>query len=210
MQGNKTIKKNKKNKQGFTLVELLVSIAVFMSVMVVAVSSLMSIIDANKKAQAIKSDIDNVTFAVESISRDMRMGTDYRCGNSTSESQGTINLLDVCEGKGRNAIQYVNANGDTIQYRFVSTPTIEENGLGNIQKKCVNCSPDNSWQSLTSPQSMVNITNMNFYILGVDSSSINRQPRVLITVEGKIINKNDTTEFNLQTTASQRARAVVD
>src|ERR1035437_536037 len=76
-----TKNKNQKNslKKGFSLVEMLVAVGIFMSIMTIAISSLISIIGANKKAQAIKSTIDSVTFAVENISRDMRMGIDYEC-----------------------------------------------------------------------------------------------------------------------------------
>ena len=184
-----------KNK-GFTLVEMLVSIAVFMSVMVVAVSSLLSIIDANKKAQNIKSVIDNVTFAVESISRDMRVGTNYQCSLSAT----SLDFATGCGTSGGKAIQYSNGV-DTIQYRYVNGANLlSTDGGGNIQKRTI---PDTTWYSMTAPTSTVNITNMSFYVLG---TSAGQQPRVIITAEGQIINKNTTTEFNLQTTASERAR----
>ena len=96
--------KNRSLLEGFTLVEMLVAIAVFMSVMVVAIGALMSIINANKKNQAIKSVVDNVTFALDSISRDMRSGINYKCSpdGSSYTSDNCINSVST----GINYIQY--------------------------------------------------------------------------------------------------------
>ena len=84
----KIIKKQNKNlNKGFSLVEMLVAVGIFMSIMTIAISSLISIIAANKKAQSIKSTIDSVTFAVENISRDMRVGSYYQCWDGQSFGQ---------------------------------------------------------------------------------------------------------------------------
>jgi prepilin-type N-terminal cleavage/methylation domain-containing protein len=72
--------------RGFTLVEMIVSLAIFAVVAVIAVGALLKVIDANKKAQSIQSSITNINFALESISRDIRVGTDYTCGNSSELS----------------------------------------------------------------------------------------------------------------------------
>ena len=83
---------NTKLKNGFSLVEMLVAIAVFMSVMVVAVSALITIINSNKEAESIKATTDNVTFAIEGISRDMRIGTNYRCMLPSERLQTFVKL----------------------------------------------------------------------------------------------------------------------
>jgi prepilin-type N-terminal cleavage/methylation domain-containing protein len=44
-----------KNQKGFTLVEMLVSVALFSIVMTIATSTIFSIIAGNRKAQAINS-----------------------------------------------------------------------------------------------------------------------------------------------------------
>ena len=76
--------KNKKINTGFTLVEMMVAIAVFSTVMVVAMSALLIVIDANTKARSLKAAVNNVSFALDSISRDMRMGTEYSCSTGTA------------------------------------------------------------------------------------------------------------------------------
>ena len=199
-------KNNIKKQSGFTLVEMLVSVAVFMSVMTVAVSSLVSIMNVNRKTQEIKNVVDNVTFVVDSISRNTRIGTHYTCS-----TDGTgFNYVGDCLAGGH-YFQYQKSANEYVQYRFIPTPTI---GEGNIQRR--SCTGDNTscqvvWQSMTAPTDTVNITNMTFYVIGTGTeglpAALRKQPRVIITVEGVMLESNGTkTSFTLQTTSSQRTR----
>lgn len=212
------IDNNKKTRTGrlltgFTLVEMLVSIAVFMSVMVVAMGSLISIINANRKSQAIKNTVDNITFVLDSISRKVQLGDDYRC------SEG-VPIDFVCSGEGCNcpiggdAIQYYDKNKDrVIQYAFIKEPN---EGDGNIQQRicsefgntCTDWS--NTWQNLTGPVSNVDIKNMTFYVLGVGTEESltgdRRQPRVIITAEGSAGPETSGSNFILQTSISKTGR----
>ena len=200
-------KKNKQKSSGFTLVEMLVAIAVFMSVMVVAVTALISIVNANRKSQAIKSVVDNVTFAIDSISRDMRAGTNYRCGDLSTDNFFIIE--GDCTG-GNNGVQYKNPDNTFTQYRFVST---NKSPTANIQKRsCPSISSCLDWKDMTAPISNVNITNMKFYVLGSETGGLERgsriQPRVIITLEGVAGDdaKGTKTTFQIQTTVSQSVR----
>lgn len=171
----------KKNNLGFTLVEMMVAIAVFSLVMVVAMSALINVIDANLKAQAIKTAINNVHFALESISKDMRVGTNYGCGSIECASSSET-------------LSYKSHDGKNIIYTFTppsgSTP-------GKIQRKVDNGAP----QDITSQE--VNILKMKFFV--VNESDI--QPRVLITLSGEAGSKEKIrTTFDLQTGVSQRLR----
>jgi prepilin-type N-terminal cleavage/methylation domain-containing protein len=191
-----------KQSRGFTLVEMLVSLAVFMIVMTVAVGSLVSIINANKKAQAIKNVINNVNLAVESISRDMRTGSEYGCHIKNQGFKGN------CSGGG-DAIMYKNSAGKMVYYRYEPTENIiSTSSIGNIQRCTADICDiisDTNWQSITAPVSNVNITNMVFYVFGTSEPTI--QPHAIITMEGIAgVDNNTKTDFTLQTTISQRAR----
>jgi len=188
--------------RGFSLVEMLVAVAIFMSIMTVAVSSLISIINANNKAQSIKSTIDSVTFAIENISRDMRVGSDYQCLPPDTEGKSD------CLGGGP-SVQYVNSEGYLIKYVFST-----DSSLGVLTRTDLNCYPFTDpcpAIDLISRDSNVNISNMTFFVIGADHGSdtmpTRTQPRVIITASGLISSKGSTpTSFNLQTTASQRIR----
>ena len=187
--------KNQKNNKGFSLVEMLVAIGIFMSIMTIAISSLISIIGANKKAQLIKSTIDSVTFAVENISREMRIGNNYKCMTAS----GFSTVCDLVEGS--NEVQYTNSSGAPVSYKF-------NKGSQNLLTR----TEAGVTADLISQDSGVNITNVRFYVIGADNElnpvMANRtQPRVIIIASGLIQIKGSTdTSFNIQTSVSQRVR----
>jgi len=207
-------KSNKNLKQGFSLVEMLVATAIFMTIMTIAITSLTNIISQNKKAQAIKTTVDSVTFAIESISKDMRMGSNYYCAvdGTTFNSNGSKDCP-----LGSSKIRFIDSSGHGIIYQFSTTS-------GTTLTKTT-CDSSFSSTSCSSPvdyiseDANVNIGNITFYILGADcessaafgcTTSTSTQPRVIITASGIISSQGGTdtsgvTSFNLQTTVSQRA-----
>ncbi len=188
-------------ESGFSLVEMLVAVAVFMSIMTIALSVLITTIDANRKAQVIKTTIDSVTFAIEDISKEMRMGTNYAC------LQPGENYSGDCPN-GSTAVKFYNNNEKTnIIYKFIS-----ENNSGTLKKECegATCSSIVA-EDLISSDSGVKINNMKFYVVGatcegggVLCTGGKTQPRVIITVSGTISVKGGSTDFDLQTSVSQR------
>ena len=204
-----TILKTKRaTERGFTLVEMMVAIAVFSLVMVVAMGALMNVIDANHKAQAIKTAINNINFALESISKDMRVGTDYACGIDAEPSGD-------CISDGGNIIKYksikaVLSDGSRgyVYYKFNNSGSV-----GTIQQ-CIEtptdtCNYTGPFSDITSPE--VDITAMKFYVAGMQTPPISppdkTQPRVVITLSGTAgIKEKIQTTFDLQTSVSARAR----
>ena len=112
------MKKNplKNNKFGFTLVEMMVAIAVFSVVMVVASTALLSIIDASRKAQSIKTAINTLNFALDGISKDVRVGIEYQCIDDTGSPQAS------CVGGGAKWFGYRSPKAyfDTISKKLPS------------------------------------------------------------------------------------------
>lgn len=193
--------------RGFTLVEMMVAVAVFSIVMVVATSALLNVIDANHKAQSIKTAINNVNFALEGLSKDMRMGINYDCGDTVSEAS----TLGTCtSGKtviGYNSPRaYENTDGThkRAYYKYNSTTQQIEECLE--KQSAINCD-DNSFSPITSND--VRITNMKFYVLNDNPSTagFKEQPRMIMTLTGEAGTKDKTkTTFDLQTSISQRVR----
>jgi len=179
---------------------MLVSIAIFMSVMVVAAGSLVTIIHEDQKAQAVKTVIDNVTVAIDSMARNIRQAT---AGSLQCFAGGVRTTGSACSATSTQSIQF-GLNGNTLIYQFVSNPT---SGMGNIQKICTTSgcgSLQNVTQSITAPTSTIAIKNLNFYLFGTGDTT--KQPRVLIMVDGIAYTLGTSTEFTIQTTASMRAR----
>lgn len=162
--------------RGFTLVEMLVAVATFMIVMLIAAGSLASIIDGNNKAQYLKSAINNLNFALESMGKNIRVGTNY-----STDYSGT-NCSNKC-------ISFTSYENKSVTYRWNETD-------GSLER-CVDlCS--GVFTRMTAKE--VKITDMKFYL----EESL-KPPRVLITVSGEAGTKERLkTKFNLQTTVAQR------
>jgi len=89
------IPNTKYRSHGFTLIEMIVAVGLFSIVMLVSISALLSLVDANRKAQALQSVMNNLNIAVDGMVREIREGSNYRCG-SICASQPSCSQLGVC------------------------------------------------------------------------------------------------------------------
>lgn len=184
----------KKNIKGFTLVEMMIATTLFSIVMLMGVGSLVVSSNASKAAQKLRIAVDNVNFAMESMTRELRMGTRYYCG-------GDMNLGDVQDCTSQNS------PGDIITFNTQAGKRVgyyrEGRGDGTYTlKRCIDdtshCSPIVS--------SDVNVKQLSFFVMGSDYSITDKvQPSVVILMEVAVKVKNDTTNFFVQTIASQRS-----
>ncbi len=102
--------------KGFTLIEIIVSLAIFSVVAVIAIGALVRVTSANRQAQAIQSGVNNVSFVLDAMSREMRVGTNYKCYSAhTDFSMG--NFTGSCSGTESNSndtvITFTTNNVDT-------------------------------------------------------------------------------------------------
>ena len=154
----------KKNK-GFTLVEMMVAIAVFSVVMVTAMGALLNVIDANNKARAIKTAINNISFALEGITKDMRMGSEYSCSNN-----GGVSFLGDCTSGGdaisfRSSKTIGGVENPYVYYKFSSTTDV------SALERCVGdttAGTCNNYAAVTSSE--LSSLAGKFYVLGVTHS----------------------------------------
>jgi prepilin-type N-terminal cleavage/methylation domain-containing protein len=213
------------HQRGFTLVEIIVSLAIFTIVAVVAVGAFLKIIDANKQSQLLQTAMNNVNFALESIVREMRVGSTYACynDNGSASTYSTI-AAQSCPvlGSVNNAIAFKSSisgtynpnqvNGTTGQpltcklihaYRYVGDAThlfIEK----AEQKYC----DDRIGDPVTAPFVQLTAADLKVdtFKLKVDSASATIQPKVFILMTGHTGTTDKNKEyFTVQTTASQRS-----
>ncbi|MBU3968646.1 prepilin-type N-terminal cleavage/methylation domain-containing protein [Patescibacteria group bacterium] len=191
----KSGKNSSKNyNKGFTLVEMMVAVALFSVVMVIGVGSLLSMISANKKSQSLQLVMSNLGFAIEDITRTMRVGTNYHCGS------GDIREPKDCNG-GSNYVAFEPTGGDPdstndqVVYRLNGTQ-IEKSTSGGV---------NNSFIAITAPE--ITIESLSFYVQGSETigEGDNKQPKVLIVLSGHAgENEKTKSNFNIQTMVSQR------
>lgn len=76
-------------KKGFTLVEIMVAVSIFVIVAFIVTSTLLAILDASRRANKIRLIIDNTNFALDSMTTKLKFGTDYSISNSNTEIRFT-------------------------------------------------------------------------------------------------------------------------
>lgn len=188
---------------GFTLIELMVAVALFVVIMLVAMGALLSLIDANKKARALESVINNLNVTLDGMVRAMRMGNHYAC-NVTS-LPGTYDTGGAdCPGGGT-TFSFTpfdgdpSDNGERFVYRYVPAAGGEP---GRIERSKFGGS--GSYETITAPE--VSITGMSFYVVGTTPRNTT-QPKVVLVVKGEAgppDNEKIRTTFYIQATAVQR------
>jgi prepilin-type N-terminal cleavage/methylation domain-containing protein len=181
------MKRRQRAQSGFTLIEVLVSVSIFAMVMLVSTGAVFSIVEANKKAHALKSVMTNLNFALESMARDIRVGSNYGCDTA-------IGVTGDCVAGGSTFHYTPNTAldpDDQIEYTLSS---------GRILKRIYGA--DASEAFITAQE--IQIESMKFYALGTAGGD-NRQPKLVLTIRGTAGQGTVRSEFNIQTTISQRA-----
>ena len=192
---------SKKNNtvKGFTLVEMMVAVAIFSLVMLVAIGAVLAIVGANKKAQSLTSVINNLNFAFEAMTRDLRTGMDYKCEGQTPGD---------CTDGGDFVVFTSSQYGAEVTYSLDST-------THQIVKTIDNGATISS-SYLTAPE--VHIDNLKFYVVdsdGITSATPNyHQSRILVVINGYagvsvkdasgVVSIRELSKFSLQTMVSQR------
>ena len=181
-------------KRGFTLIELLVSVAIFSVVVMIALGALLAMSEADRKAQALKTVVNNLNFSLESMSRTIRTSVNYQCnitGQDCASGGASIRVLDPA--------------GRTVDYWFNNAQA----NLCNQSPAAVGCIlrsiNGSSWAPLTAPE--VVISSAKFFVLGSArySTGDRTQPRVVMLMSGYVqFTETQTTPFNIQTTVTQR------
>jgi prepilin-type N-terminal cleavage/methylation domain-containing protein len=197
MQYLSMIRKTKQSGQGFTLIEMMVSVALFSIVMMITTGSLLSLIDVNRKAQALHSVMENLNIAVDGMIRSARMGSAYHCSNA-----GLITAPSDCL-QGSNFIAFEtyggnpNTSSDQREYWFAK----DANGIGRLYE-----SIDGGATSypVTAPE--VNLQSVVFFVSG-STIQDSFQPKLIVVVKGVTVSTKVSlqTSFTLQATASERA-----
>lgn len=171
-----------KNNKGFTLIEMLVAVALFSIVLVVAMGAILTVIDANRKAQTLSSVMTNLNFAIESMTRSIKTGVDPELSGS-----GQVITVDA------NDLSSNSFNRQKVRFSLLD---------GQIVRSINNATP----VAITAPE--VEISSLSFSLNGKGGSYTPadfEQPVTLIAVEGVVKISNDIeSSFKIQTSVSQR------
>lgn len=189
------------NPRGFSLIEMMVAVAIFAVVMTMALGALLSMSETDRRAQTLKSVINNLNFSLDSMTRSIRTGRDYHC----DVSQGTLTNPRDCIGTPADSFAYRPSQGGTYAYKLVSATDATSRALCGQATGSVGCivrSTDGgaNYYSITAPE--VYIDTLRFYVRG---NGGNDQPMVTILISGTVtISARQDSPFNLQASVTQR------
>lgn len=172
--------------RAYTLLELIVSVGIFSIVMLAATSAYLSLISLDRQARATTDVVTNLSFVVDSMSREIRSGNGYRCNNNATTPNCTIT--------------------PGTSFRFMDSRLPSREIIYTLSNGQIFMSINGGAASaFTDPR--VNITTLAFYVSGVGTTGANSYlpPRVTFVLRGTLnIGNGKTVEFSLQGSATQR------
>lgn len=192
-------------KKGFTLFEMIVAIGVFSIIVVITLGSVLTISNSQKKAASFRTVQDNLNFALEMMSKSIRVGYSYHCEwDDVPQADDTIAKYgsepqDCSIGSGGgNVFVFTNSEGKKTAYRF----NFNVNNVNKPRLEVASEETGNVFTPLTSND--VEITQGRFYVKGSEAGN-GEQPRLTIILTGAAGRAGKIqSEARLQTTISQR------
>lgn len=210
------INKNKL-REGFTLIEVMISIGLFTVVMVIGIGAILGVSSTHRKNQAMRAVVDNLSFLMEDMARSIRLGGYYVCIPDVV-NDFTLNVWDGSQRtedggggsencKGLSFEPYWNYVPLDYTNQVIYLINDPNNGAGTIFKKEFD-NPSMSasdMKPVTPAEINIDVEHSGFTVTGsspTDSPKI--QPKVTIILKGTVTVGGNTNQFNLQTTVSQR------
>lgn len=192
-------------EKGLTLLELIISVGVFSIVVLVGTAAFISVLNSARKAQAFQSVMHSFDAVLEEMSRNIRTGTAYHCGD---DSVVPYNKVRDCDNGDdyfayESGIGDPNDSSDQVVYRFI----------GSRMEQSVDGGAPSTFFSVTPPN--VVIEDATFYVKGslcepvsghpeCGAAGDDIQPHVVFVLTGYVETKSLKTPFVLQTTFTQR------
>lgn len=175
------MKKIQEGDKGFLIIELIVAVTLFLVVMVISMGSILQVFDSNRKAKAMKDVASNLSFTIESMSKELRFGTNFHCG------LGGANPRDCPAGE--EAITFLAQDGlNQITYKKDGDQIKKKVGFGDF---------------IEVTASSVVVDSLTFYVFNALPEDY-KQPKILITLKAHAGAVKDRTDLILETSVSQR------
>ena len=190
--------KFRNKNSGFTLIELMVATSIFMMVVLATIGALMITSNAARESKALRFAMDNVNFAMDTMTRNIRLGSEYSCVNPTSTSGGSLMFVSNTADCAAPLSGIVFPKPGSTGSFDIGYQRVFDNPSGKyIIEKC------DSMGCFAITSSNIDITNLEFTVSGSDPLD-DIQPSVKILLSGTVTVGTKITNFYLQTLASQR------
>ncbi len=201
-----------KKEEGFTLIEVMISIGLFSVIMIIGITAILGVNNTYRKSRTMRSAIDNLSFIMEDMARNIRLGSRYRCLNGDGDISPTT-IEDPVDGE--------NCSGIAFEPFYDPTPGEDDNLAfadqviymiypeGDLFKgirgaNFTNISSPGVGLPMNSVDLKIDYSTSGFTVFGSTLNTDEEQPSVLIVLNGTVIVGGQSSDFNLQTTVSQR------
>ena len=211
---------------GFTIIEMIVSLAVFSFVITIAIGALLMLVNTNNKLQGEQSVMTNLSFALDAMTREIRTGTFYWCSSSPNYNGstnifkngndldailmtgGVYRVLDCSNGKNGSSdkirgLAFIEG-GNSISLTKERILYFFDENTGTIYRR----TGTNAAEAIVSTG--VTIKNLEFFVTGSRKLSASTaaldQPTVTIYIEASdpMDTSSNPKSYYLQTTVTQR------
>ncbi len=209
---------NYKRNKGFTLIELIVVMAVFLLIMGTAISIFISIVSHQKRILAKQELLNQTSYFIEYMGKGLRMAVKDPDGVCLG-TVGAVYKLEDYDSVNRiwKGIKFINASDDNACQKFcLDNSTLENPVLKEIKNSAGNWDCGTG-TNVTSTNLKINLLSFAFngvlpgppagindgYVVPLSDSDLN-QPRVTIALDVKIQGDSNQLSTKIQTTVSQR------
>lgn len=215
LKGDKKFLRGLKGGAGFTLMEIIIVVAIFSITVVVAIDLFLTYTKLQKRASVEQTLGSDARFITESVARQFRLGTiDYNYyadpdGDPFTSDAIAIGATPVKDTSGNSILAIVDQGGGKLRYRFQQ----DANGVGRIELCSDTCA---SWATIT--PNTIDVDRVDFYLapsrnpfqlidpipqVGSKYYS-NEQPRLTIVLQTTSLDEKPPVVTNFQTTIVSR------
>lgn len=200
------------HNKGFTLVEVMITIGLFTVIMIIGIGAILGVNSTHRKTQSMRAVMDNLSFLMEDMTRSIRLGGDIFCRAASIPPNSVVDItsggeqigLD-CQNKNMIIFEpYWNPLWGDANNQVIYFIDEDADGRGTIFKKEDDMDLGEPLIAVTPAEIDIDITKSGFTVVGATNKDDGIQPRVTIVLIGTVRVGGSTTEFNLQTTVSQR------
>ncbi len=181
---------------------------IFTVLVILGSGAVLNVMSAHEKTQNIRNAMDSLSFVMEDMSRNIRLGTNFHCfdvGVSTSTTDTSLDGSGVpiprdCSFSSsgvNNEIVFQSSSGVGQNISYIITPP--SSGTVQIAKKI----GSGSWQVITPRDVVVDYFKSGFIVVGAPQGD-GLQPVINISLSGSVSSFGIKSTFSVQTTVSSR------
>ena len=185
--------------RGFTLVEVMIAMAIFTIIVTIGIGSVLDAITQHQVTENTRTVMDSLNYVMEDMDRNIRNGTPPRCGADplVDPMTGVMEPLSCpLTTDAHNKIS-INAQDGTVLTYVITAPT--PGSPSEIIKQKGTDAPE----VITPPEVQIDFASSGFTVRGAEAGD-GTQPTVVIRLAGTIKYKNTNAKFAIETTATLR------